>query len=69
LNRTEDVRAKCPYYCRYETRTIQCVSCVKRTRLLLSFRNTAEALRHKRKYCDTYDWGVCPYAKDRMGEG
>ena len=69
MNRNEAARARCPYYCRFETRTIQCTSCVKRTRLVLAFRSDAEALRHKRKFCDTYDWRDCPYAKDRLAEG
>lgn len=69
MNLSESARAKCPYYRVYRDREIQCESCVLRARLLLVFRTLDEAMRHKRQYCDTYDWEVCPYAKAKTRLG
>ena len=64
VNLTESARAKCPYYRHYAQRTIQCESCVYRTRLAFVFRNAAEAEKHKRAYCDDiYRWNNCIYAQ------
>lgn len=68
MNISESARAVCPFYQTYRDREIQCESCVKRTRLLLVFRNKTEAIRHKRSFCDTYEWGECPNAKHRLDE-
>ena len=62
MNLTEAARAKCPYYRRYQDRTIQCESCVNRTRLVFIFRRSVDAEKHKRRFCDTYGWDDCPYA-------
>ena len=63
MNQTESARAKCPYYKKIKDREIQCESCVKRARLVLVFHSQAEAVKHKRKYCDEYDWEQCEYAR------
>lgn len=63
MNISESARAVCPYYRIYRERQIQCESCVRRTRLVFVFRNPAESIRHKRAYCDSYDWEMCPYAR------
>ncbi len=62
MNDAEDAKAMCPYYCRFRDREIQCESCVRRARQVFVFYNHAEALKHKRLYCDSYSWRLCPYA-------
>ena len=62
MNNVEDARAMCPYYQRIKDREIQCECCVNKARQIFVFRNAADAIRHKRAYCDRYTWAECPYA-------
>jgi hypothetical protein len=62
MNCKENARAICPFYVHYAERQISCESCVNRTKLIFAFRNEKEAERHKREFCDTYDWPYCEYA-------
>jgi hypothetical protein len=64
MNDKESALALCPYYQRWDGKQrIQCESCLKRTRLIFTFRSRAEAEKHKRRYCDQYDWTMCEYAR------
>lgn len=63
MNLPENAKAKCPFYQAYHDREIQCESRIGRTRLVHSFYNSTEAIRHKRQYCDQYCWHRCMYAE------
>lgn len=62
MNENEDARAMCPYYRWFRGQKIQCESCVRQARLVLAFRSRSIATQHKRAYCDTHAWDLCPYA-------
>jgi hypothetical protein len=63
MNANEDALAVCPYYRKFKNREIQCEACLNRARIVFVFHSAAEAIRHKRSYCDTYAWEGCPYAR------
>ena len=63
MNDKESARAICPYYKSIRDRQIQCESCVKKTRQVFVFKSQGEAIRHKRMYCDSYNWELCEYAE------
>jgi len=63
MNLSENARAACPYYKKITDREIQCEGCVQRARLVFVFRTKADAISHKREYCDTLRWSLCPYAQ------
>lgn len=65
MNLNEDAKAICPYYKRYYLREIQCEGCMNRSRTVFVFHSAAEAMKHKRNFCDTYAWEECPYATMR----
>ena len=65
MNRALDADAKCPYYETADMNRIRCESCVKGARLHFVFQSREEMLKHKRRYCDSYRWYGCPYARQR----
>lgn len=61
-NLSRSARAVCPFFKRSVDEQIQCESAM-RCVTLHRFRSVQRAEDHLRRYCNTYDWQRCPYAR------
>lgn len=53
----------CPYFQRESEQKISCEGVVKDSTTLLKFCSEEEKRRHRRMYCQSYEYEKCPLAK------
>lgn len=62
-NDARDGRAICPFYRISRSDYISCECVIGDTRLMHVFRSRANAMEHLQRFCNTFEYTDCPYAK------
>lgn len=55
----------CPFYTSHANKRIRCEGAIFNTKLTVIFPSEDERRRHYARYCETFLYEKCPYAKNR----